>query len=364
MGRLKPMLVKEFLQMLRDPRMRLVVFGMPVVQMLVMAFALTTDVTRIRTALYDQDRSTASRALVEAFVAGGYFRIVAAPNSEQQVRRVMDTGQARAAIGIPAGFAQDLSAGRRPTVQVICDGTDSNTTAIVLGYAEAIVARFNAARGAADGPVVMAVRAWFNPNQESRLYYVPALIAVMLLVFSIMLTSIGIVREKEIGTIEQVMVTPIANIEFILGKTIPYMLTGYATMTLMLIAAVVIFGVQVHGSLLLLYGLTGIYLAGNLGLALWISAGAKTQQQAMLTAFLIIMPCVMLSGFMFPIHNMPPAVQYATGLNPMRWYLTILRGVVGKGVGLETLWPAVLAQSALAAGFIFLASRWFRKTLR
>jgi ABC-2 type transport system permease protein len=365
MRRLKPMLVKEFLQMLRDPRMRMVVLGMPVIQMLIMAFALTTDVTRIRTALCDQDRSAASRALVEAFTAGGYFHIVAAAASEAQVRRMLDSGQVRAVIEVPSGFASDLSAGHRPAVQVICDGTDSNTTAIVLGYADAIVARFNAERGVGmgNGPVVMGVRAWFNPNQESRLYYVPALIAVMLLVFSIMLTSIGIVREKEIGTIEQVMVTPIANLEFILGKTIPYMLTGFVTMTLMLAAAVVIFGVRIHGSLALLYALTGIYLAGNLGLALWISAGARTQQQALLTAFLIIMPCVMLSGFMFPIHNMPMPVQYATALNPMRWYLTILRGIVTKGVGLETLWPAAASQALLAMAFLFLATRRFRKTL-
>ena len=364
MERLKPMLVKEFLQILRDPRMRMVVFGLPVIQMLVMAFALTTDVTRIRTALYDRDRSVASRALVEAFVAGDYFRIVAAPRTEAEVRRVLDTGRVRAVVAIPAGFGRDLSAGRPAPVQVLCDGTDSNTTAIVLGYAEAIAARFNAERGVGGGPVTVATRAWFNPNQESRLYYVPALIAVMLLVFSIMLTSIGIVREKEIGTIEQVMVTPIANLEFILGKTIPYMLTGYFSMTVMLGAAMLLFGVRIHGSLLLLYILTGIYLAGNLGLALWISAGARTQQQALLTAFLIIMPCVMLSGFMFPIHNMPLAVQAATYINPMRWYLIILRGVVTKGVGLAILWPAVVGQSALAVGFILLASRRFRKTLR
>jgi len=364
MGRLKPMLVKEFLQMLRDPRMRLVVFGMPVMQMLIMAFALTTDVTRIRTALLDRDRGVASRALVDTFAAGGYFRIVAAPETEAGARRLLDAGQVQAMVAIPSGFGEDLSAGRPAAVQVICDGTDSNTTAIVLGYAEAIVAAFNARRGVGGGPVTVAVRAWYNPNQESPLYYVPALIAVMLLVFSIMLTSIGIVREKEIGTIEQVMVTPIANLEFILGKTIPYMITGYLTMTAMLAAAVGIFGVRIHGSLALLYLLTGIYLAGNLGLALWVSAGARTQQQALLTAFLIIMPCVMLSGFMFPIHNMPPPVQVATWLNPMRWYLTILRGVVTKGVGLATLWPAVAAQGALAVGFILLASRRFRKTLR
>ena len=363
--RLKPMLVKEFLQMLRDPRMRLVVLGLPVIQMLVMAFALTTDVTHIRTALCDMDRSPAARALASAFTAAGHFQIVTAATAEGEIKDLLDSAAVRAAIVIPAGFGNDLAAGRRPAVQVLCDGTDSNTTAVVLGYADAIVGGFNAARSAPDdaGPLVMATRAWFNPNQESRFYYVPALIAVMLMVFSLMLTSIGIVREKEIGTIEQVMVTPIRKIEFILGKTVPYMITGFITMTVMLAVAMLVFGVRVHGSLALLYLLTGIYLCGNMGLALVVSASARTQQQALLTAFLIVMPSVMLSGFMFPIHNMPEPVQVATWFNPMRWYLEILRGVVMKGVGIETLWPAAAAQTALAAAFITLAAKRFRKTL-
>jgi ABC-2 type transport system permease protein len=185
----------------------------------------------------------------------------------------------------------------------------------------------------------------------------------MLFIFSLLLTSIGIVKEKEIGTIEQVMVTPIRKIEFILGKTIPYMITGYASMTIMLVVAFMVFNIQVKGSLILLYGLSGLYLFGNMGIALMISAGAETQQQAMLTSFLVLMPCVMLSGFMFPIKNMPDLVQYATALNPMRWYLEILRGIVMKGVGLRVLWPAVAAQAALAAAFITLAWARFTKTL-
>ncbi len=185
----------------------------------------------------------------------------------------------------------------------------------------------------------------------------------MLFIFSLLLTSIGIVKEKEIGTIEQVMVTPIRKIEFILGKTIPYMITGYISMTIMLFVAFVVFGIHVKGSLLLLYGLSGLYLFGNMGIALLISASASTQQQAMLTSFLILMPCVMLSGFMFPIKNMPDLVQYATWLNPMRWYLDILRGIVMKGAGINGLWPAIAAQSALAASFIVLAWARFSKTL-
>ncbi len=366
--RLKRMLVKEFLQMLRDPRMRLVVFGLPVMQMLIMAFALTTDVTRVRIAVLDHDRTPVSRELLSAFTGGGYFRIIHQVDAMDEMTRLLDRGTVRAGLRIPAGFAGDIRAGRLAQVQLIADGTDSNTTAIVLGYAGGIVSDFNTRLyGHLPGravPVEMAVRAWFNPNQESRLYYVPALIAVMLLVFSLLLTSIGIVKEKEIGTIEQVMVTPIRKMEFILGKTIPYIITGYISMTIMFILAVVVFGVRIHGSVLLLYGLTGIYLCGNLGLALLVSASANTQQQALLTAFFIIMPCVLLSGFMFPVHNMPTVVQYVTWVNPMRWYLEILRGVVMKGVGFQTLWPAVAAQLALAIGFLFLASKRFRKTLR
>ena len=204
---------------------------------------------------------------------------------------------------------------------------------------------------------------WFNANQESRYYFVPSLIAVMLFIFSLLLTSIGIVKEKEIGTIEQVMVTPIRKIEFILGKTIPYMITSYISMTIMLCVAFIVFNIHVKGNILLLYGLSGLYLLGNMGIALMISASASTQQQAMLTSFLILMPCVMLSGFMFPIANMPDLVQYATWLNPMRWYLDILRGIVMKGTGIIGLWPAIAAQSALAASFIVLAWARFSKTL-
>jgi len=206
-------------------------------------------------------------------------------------------------------------------------------------------------------------RAWFNPNQESRFYYVPSLIATMLFIFSLMLTSIGIVREKEIGTIEQVMVTPIRSLEFILGKTIPYMITGYISMTIMLCVAFVVFDVHVRGSLPFLYAVTGIYLVGNMGLALIISGSASTQQQALLTSFLVLMPSVMLSGFMFPLNNMPDPVRYATLFNPMRWYLEILRGIVMKDVGLTVLWPAITAQTGLSLTFLIVAAARFKKTL-
>ncbi|MGD9975298.1 MAG: ABC transporter permease [Desulfatirhabdiaceae bacterium] len=370
-GRLKPMLIKEFLQMLRDPRMRVVVFGFPVIQMMIMAFALTTDVTDIRTAILDMDRSAASRELTSRFTAGGYFSLTRVLTSHSDVAPLLDGGEVSVVISIPPGFEQDIHSGKQAGVQILTDGTDSNTSAIIMGYVNGITGPYNqallaqrlSAGGIQAAPVELVSRAWFNPNQESKHYFVPALIAVMLLIFSILLTSIGIVREKEIGTIEQVMVTPIRRMEYILGKTIPYIITGYITMTMMLGIAMLIFDIRIQGSLLLLYALTGIYLCGNLGLALLISASAQTQQQALLTAFLILMPCVLLSGFMFPIKNMPESVQYATYVNPMRWYLEILRGVVMKGVGLNALWHAVLAQLILAVSFIALAASRVKKTL-
>ncbi len=371
--RLKHMLIKEFLQILRDPRMRMVIFGMPVIQMVIMAFALTTDVTRIRTAVLDMDKTPSSRELITRFTGAGYFEINQMIASQQEIGDLLDQGVVRAVIHIPSGFEQDLSRGSTAKVQVLADGTDSNTTAIVQGYAGRIITEFSndeltkqmERKGLkpALGLVNTQERAWFNPNQESKYYFVPSLIAVMLFIFSLLLTSIGIVKEKEIGTIEQVMVTPIRKIEFILGKTIPYMITSYVSMTIMLVVAFMVFNIQVKGSLTLLYGLSGLYLFGNMGIALMISASAETQQQAMLTSFLVLMPCVMLSGFMFPIKNMPDLVQYATALNPMRWYLEILRGIVMKGVGLKVLWPAVVAQAALAVAFITLAWARFTKTL-
>ncbi len=367
------MLVKEFLQMLRDPRMRLVVFGMPLIQMVIFAFALTTDVTKIKTAVLDLDHTPSTRELIQRFTAGDYFEIISRLRSPSDMAGLLNRGKVQVILHFPPGFEARLKSGNTARLQLLADGTDSNTTSIILGYANQIVTRYAQAKGRErllalnpeikTGRVEIETRAWFNPNLESKYYFVPALIALMLMVFSVMLTSIGIVREKEIGTIEQVMVTPIRRLEFILGKTIPYVMTGYITMTLMLAMAMLIFGVRIQGNWLLLYVLTGIYLVSNLGLALLISVSARTQQQALLTAFFVLMPAVLLSGFMFPIKNMPETVQYATFLNPMRWYLEILRGVVQKGVGVETLWPSILALSVLALCFMSTAVARFKKTM-
>jgi len=334
---------------------------------------MSTDVTGSGTAEIDLDNSAASRELLSAFTASGYFEVVRYAHSPTELTNLLDRGAVRATIHFPAGFERELLAGRTPQVQVLADGTDSNSTSIIFGYANLIIANFindklanelGARLGSpAPASVDFETRAWYNANLESKFFFVPALIAVMVLVISMILTSVAIVREKEVGTIEQVMVTPISRFEFILGKTIPFAIVGYIVMTMQLILALLVFGIRVEGSWLLLYLLTGIYLLGNLGLALLISVSAQTQQQAVLTAFLFMMPCVLLSGFIFPIDNMPELIQYATLLNPVRWYIEILRGVVIKGVGASVLWPAIIGQSLLAVGFILLAAWRFRKTL-
>lgn len=369
--RIRQMLVKEFLQMFRDPRMRMVVLVMPLVQLTVLAFALTTDVKKISTAVVDPDQTVESRNLVSEFTGSGYFDITRRLWNDSQARRLMAAGTVRAVIRIPQRFSADLRAGKTVDLQLIVDGTLSNDSAITLNYANQVVNQFNRRMAskrvgtAVASPEILKVRtrAWYNPNLESKYYYVPGLIAVMLILIGLVLTSMAIVREKEIGTIEQVMVTPIRRVEFIIGKTLPFLVTGMVTMTMMFIIARILFDIRIQGSVALLYFAAGIYILGNLGLALLVSVTARTQQQALLTAFFILVPSILLSGFIFPIRNMPEIIRWLTVLNPMRWFLQALHGIVVRGVGLRTLWVPVTAQIVLAACFLTLAVGRFKKTL-
>lgn len=369
--RIKQMLIKEFLHMFRDVRMRMVVLGMPLVQLTVLAFALTTDVKDIRTAVVDTDCTPQSRELIDEFSAGGYFHIVKILRSEEEMRPLLDSGRVLAALRIPNGFGADLQAGRATRVQLIADGTMSNDTAITANYANQVTAGFNErilrqkTAGIGITPILLEIRsrAWYNPNLESKYYFIPGLIAVMLILIGLVLTSLAIVREKEIGTIEQVMVTPIRRTEFIIGKTLPFLITGYITMSMMFLIALLVFDIRIHGSIPLLYLTAGVYMSGNLGLALLVSVTARTQQQALLTAFFILVPSILLSGFIFPIRNMPQSVQVLTLFNPMRWFLQIMHGIVVKGVGVRTLWAPILIQMTLTSTFLSLAVMKFRKTL-
>jgi ABC-2 type transport system permease protein len=372
--RIKQILIKEFLQIMRDPRARGVVFAMPVIQMVLFGYAVTTDVRHVATAFYDLDNSLSSRELAARFTRSGYFDEVARVVREEDIRKWLDQGKVQALIRINKGFEEKLRAGGKASVQLIVDGTDSNSAAVILGYSSKIAARYSqdilverVARfgGAGLGPVQIGLesRAWFNDNLESRNFYVPGVIALLVMIVTLLLTGMAVVREKEIGTMEQILVTPITPGEFILGKTLPFALISFIDVILIALVGVFWFEVPIRGSLLLLLLATGLYVMTTLSVGLLISTVSRTQQQAMMSAFFFNFPAVLLSGFVFPIDNMPEKVQWLTFLNPLRYFLVIIRGVFLKGVGLEVLWPHLLALLVMGLTVLWFATRRFQKTM-
>jgi ABC-2 type transport system permease protein len=372
--RIKHMLIKEFTEVLRDPRMKGVVFVMPLVQLLIFGYAATTDVRQVSTAVYDLDNSVASRELVSRFVKSGYFDVAEYITSDDRARELLDRGKVRVVLHVDKGFEDGLRAGRTAPLQVIVDGTDSNTAGIVLGYSSKITGQFTqevlnarlrrlSGNTRQPGRVELETRAWFNENLESRNFYVPGVIALIVTILTLLLTSMAVVREKEIGTMEQIMVTPITPLEFILGKTIPFALISFVVVLVITVAGVLWFEIPVRGPLVLLFIATAVYLMTTLGVGLLISTVSQTQQQAMMATFFFYMPAMLLSGFMFPIANMPIVVQWVTYLNPMRYFLVIIRGIFLKGVGVSILWPQMAALAVMGVLTLWLASRRFRKTL-
>jgi ABC-2 type transport system permease protein len=372
--RLRQMLIKEFIQVFRDPRMKGMIFGMPLIQLLIMGYAVNMDVKHIATAVYDLDQSVTSRELVARFANSGYFKIKRYLTRDAEARELMDHGEVQVILHLNPGFERDLLAGKTVPLQVILDGTDSNTAAVVLSYSLKITVQFSqdlltrrlmrmGALAKTPGRVQVETRAWFNENLESRNFFVPGVIALLISLVTLMLTSMAIVREKELGTMEQIIVTPIRPHEFILGKTVPFALIGYVDVVLVIVVGVWWFEVPLRGNLGLLFGATTLYLLTTLGVGLLISTVSQTQQQAMMTTFFFFQPAMLLSGFVFPIANMPRVVQWITFLNPLRYFLVIIRGIFLKGVGAEILWPQMLALAVLGSLIMALATRRFRKTL-
>jgi len=372
--RIRSMLVKEFIQGLRDPRMRMMLFGPPVIQLFLFGYAASTDVRNIATAVYDLDNSVASRDFLGRFGHSGYFDIVEHLSEETQVQDLLDHGRVRVVIRLNRGFEEDLRAGRTAHVQLIVDGADSSTGNIVLSYANRIANQFTGQlreerwtrlRGAVPmpGQVELQTRAWFNDNLESRNFYVPGVIATLVTLISLILTSMAVVREKEIGTMEQIMVTPIRPIEFILGKTLPFALISLFDVVLITGVGVFWFEIPIRGHLAWLLLGAVLFLLSTLGVGLLISTVSRTQQQALMTTFFFFMPAMLLSGFMFPIANMPRVVQWLTYLNPMRYFLVIIRGIFLKGVGLDILWPQMLGLAVIGCTTLWIASRRFQKTM-
>lgn len=371
--RILTLLRKEFRSVFRDPRMRLVIFGVPIIQTLIFGYAVTMDVRHVRLVVIDRDGTPASRSLLARFTGSDYFDAVVSTQDEAAARREIDAAAAAAILQINAGFEADLRAGRAARVQLIVDGSDSNTARLVLNYSSVITAAFNnevllttalrrAGRMVPVGSVDLRHRAWFNENLESRNYFVPGVMAVLVMLISLMLTGMAIVREKEVGTIEQIMVTPIRPFEFILGKFAPFIVIGFVDVILVTLVGVFWFDVPIRGSFALLLLGTACFLLSTLGIGLFISTVSSTQQQAMMTTFFFFFPAMLLSGFIYPIANMPETIQWLTLLNPLRHFLVIIRGVFLKGVGLSILWPQLVALLAIGVIVMGFAVARFRKT--
>lgn len=372
--RILTILRKEFRSVLRDPRMRMVILGLPVIQTLIFGYAVTLDVRHVRLAVVDRDGTPASRALTARFTGSAYFDAIAHPQDDDAARRLVDAADAAAILQINAGYEQNLRGGRPAPVQLLVDGSDSNTARFVVNYAAQIAATANQAflleqtlrrtgRTVAAGRVDLQPRAWFNADLESRNFYVPGIIAMLIMLVSLMLTSMAIVREKEAGTIEQVMVTPIRPVEFILGKCAPFAVIGFVNTAMVSAVALLWFEIPFRGSFLLLLAGVTLFLLSTLGIGLFISTVSRTQQQAMMTTFFFFFPAMLFSGFIFPIANMPAFFQWLSLIDPLRYMLVIIRGVFLKGVGFEVLWSQFAALLALGLGVMTFAVTRFHKTL-
>ena len=371
--RIYHILLKEFLQVFRDPKMKGVIFIAPIIQLLIFGYAVSTDVKNVATAVYDLDQTQQSRELLSRFFASGYFQPKKHVTHVSQIRNLMDHGKVSTAIQINKGFASALSSHQKVPIQMIVDGTDSNTATVTISYAAQIVRDFNKnleleAIGLPTGTLLnrgidLQSRVWFNINLESRMFYLPGVVALIGMLITLMLTSMAIVREREIGTMEQLIVTPLRPVELILGKLLPFALIALFDMTLITTVAAFWFEVPIKGSLLLLLASMVLFLLPSLGIGLFISTISTTQQQAMMTTFFFFFPANLLSGFAFPIENMPEIVQWITYLNPLRYFLVIIRGIFLKGVGAEILWPQMVALGALGIIVLGLSALRFTKRL-
>lgn len=366
------MVRKEFYQIRQDRRMLGISLLVPFLQVFILGYAATTDIKYTVLAVADQDRSAASRELVRAFTNSDYFLPEYPVDDPRDVERLITSGKVKAALVIPPAFGRDILARRPAEVQMLLDGTDANTTAVVLGYAGQIVEQFGrkasvrlrTAALPAAGAVRTEPRVWFNPELKSSHFMVPGVVALVLMIITMTLTSLGIVREKENGTLEQLMVTPIRPWQLILGKLLPFVVLGFVDMVLVLSVARFWFGVPLNGSVTLLFALSLLFVLTTLGLGLFVSTIARTQQQAMLIAqFFFFMPFLFLSGFAFPIANMPPVIRAVTYVIPLRYFLEIIRGIFLKGLGFADLWPQAAAMLAIGVAVLTVSVLRFRKTL-
>jgi ABC-2 type transport system permease protein len=366
LGRLQQLLKKELRQMFRDPRMKAVIFVAPIVQLMVFGYAVNTDIRDTALYVVDQDKSATSRELVDAFTATGYFDIVGRSDRPSDLALALDRGDAVVGVEIPAGFAADLARGTS-SVQVLVDGTNSNTGTVAQGYAGQIVQRYATeymqhVGKMPSGGVDLRTRAWYNPELESRVYNVPGVVGVLVMLMGLLLTSLAVVRERELGTLDQLLVSPLSATELILGKTIPVMLVGLIQITLISCVAVLWFKIPLRGSVLVLLPAALLYILAGISLGLIISTISKTQQEAFMVMFLVLFPIVILSGFMFPVDSMAAFFGALSLLDPIRHFVEIVRSLFLKGEGFGGLWRQYLALAIIATSALAFAVARLRRS--
>jgi ABC-2 type transport system permease protein len=367
MQRLRCLVWKEFLELRQNPRLFGLVIIAPIIQLTMLGYAATTDVRDVPVVVADGDRSSASRTLIARFDASANFTVIETVTTVREVDPFLQRGQAWVALAIPQGYGRSLEAREPVALQVVADGSDSNSTTVALGYATALIGEYAqdvAGATEAPGAIDLRIRVWFNPQLESRFFMIPGVLALLLLLVTANLAAMAIVREKELGTLEQLNVTPLRRWELIVGKLLPYGVIAMIDVLLVTAVAVFWFEVPLRGSFVLLLSMSLLYLLCTLALGLFISTISDTQQQAMMTAtFFFLTPMIYLSGFIFPIENMPPVIQYATYLIPLRYFLVIVRGIFLKGIGLDLLWPQAAALAAWGAVVLSLAVMRSRKRI-
>jgi ABC-2 type transport system permease protein len=373
--RLRQMLIKELIQLFRDPRARFGLIVPTILQVVIYGYAATFELHHVRMAVLDLDHSYESRELLSRFESNGHFELAATLSNRHQISDLIDRGKVTLAIQVLPGFAELVRKGETAPVQVILDGTNSNTALIALGYINEIAngyaqdyAKANLLRRAPSiavhlPSVELARRPWYNPNLESQWFFVPGTIGSILLTSCLTLAAFAIVREREVGTLEQIMVSPISRVEFIVGKTLPFFLIAVTQMTLIMLIGILWFRVPFRGNYLIFGIGTAVFLLSVLGAALLMSTVAETQQQAMVVAFFFITPAITLSGFSFPISSMPAALQWLTLLDPLRFYLVIIRDSFLKGSDWRTLVPQIGALMVLATALLTISVQRFHKSL-
>ena len=372
--RIRHIIIKEFIQVWRDKKLRFFLIGPPLIQLIVYGYVVNFDIKHVATAIFDESRTMESRELIQRFTSTDWFQVNYYLNSRQELLDLIDRGQITMALWIQWDFARQLRQGKTGQVQVIVDATDSNAALIVSRYAstaigdyaqEQLLARFQRQgvrwAGKPGIPLSVEARAWFNPNLISRYSMVPGVIAMVVLLISLMLTALSVVREKEIGTLEQILVTPIRSVELMLGKSIPFVLICLGDVILVTLVGVLWFEVPFRGQILVLLLGTIAFLFSSVGLGLLISTIAATQQQAMMAGNLFLTPAVMLSGLIFPIANMPAFFQYLTLLNPLRYFIIVVRGIFLQGAGMDLLWQQMAAMTILGLIMLALAVLRFQK---